>query len=362
MPPLRSVLSNFTPYSWEASTAEIAARYGLGESQVIRMDLNTSPYRPTPWLNKLAKKLAKLDVNLYPDTSYRRLREGLSSYTGFDADQIVVGNGADECLMITAQAFMEYGCQALQSHPTYSYFRVCAEIMGGRVLKIPRKEDFRDDTDAIIAYAGKDTRIIFLCSPNNPTGNLANPSDVEKIAKETDAVVVVDEAYYEYCGKTVADLIENYSNIVVVRTFSKAFSLAGCRVGYALAAEETVKQLNMVRPPNSLSVISLELAQTALRNVSIVRKWVKTVVEERERVKKVLTDKFGLKVYGSAGNFLLINFCDYPAKAVHTALMEKGFVTRDLTDVVDNCLRITILKRRENNLFLSALKEVLERY
>ena len=358
MPPLRSVLSNFTPYSWEASTDEIAARYGLRPDQVIRMDLNTSPYNPMPWLNRLAKKLSKIGVNQYPDTSYRRLREGLARYTGLEPDQILVGNGADECLMISAQAFMEYGCQAIISYPTYSYFRVCVEIMGGRVLEIPRKEDFRDDFDSIAANIGKDTRMVFLCSPNNPTGNLVNHSDVEKLAKETEAVIVVDEAYYEFCGRTVTHLVKNYPNIVVVRTFSKAFSLAGARVGYALASEETVKQLNTVRPPNSLSVISLELAQTALKNVSLVKRWVRSIVSERKRLVKILAGKFGLKVYGSEGNFLLVRFAR--PRAVHKALMERGIVLRDLSDVVDNCLRITVLTKRENNLFLSALEEVLK--
>ncbi|MCS7129388.1 MAG: histidinol-phosphate transaminase [Candidatus Caldarchaeum sp.] len=359
MPVLRGELDRFIPYSWETPSSEIAEKYGLRPKDIVRMDLNTSPFRPVKWLAYLSKKIRKMDVNLYPDTTYRSLREALSIYTGKNVDEILVGNGADECLMMVAQAYVGRDDHVVVSSPSYSYFRVCAEIMGGKVVKVPRKPDFSDDLDAILS-AAENSKVIFLCSPNNPTGNLVERRSLVRILDETEAVVVVDEAYYEYCGKTFAGLTSSYSNLVVVRTFSKAFSMAGVRVGYALAAKETVNQLNRVRPPNSLSVISLALAEHALKNVQDVRRWVGKVVKERDRVKEVLERDGRVKVFDSKGNFLLLKLKNVDAKEVHERLMRAGIVVRDLSETVENCLRITILTKVENDRFIKTFKAVLD--
>ncbi|MEM1943462.1 MAG: histidinol-phosphate transaminase [Candidatus Caldarchaeum sp.] len=360
MPSIRTELSSFVPYSWETPSYEIAQRYGLKPEKIIRMDLNTSPFRPSKWLELLSKRLSSLPVNLYPDTTYRALRVALSDYTGRDVDEILVGNGADECLMITAQAYVGRDDVAMVSSPTYSYFRVCVEVMGGRVVSVARKPDFRDDVESLLSKASDKTRMVFLCSPNNPTGNLVERTDLVKLLKELDAIVVVDEAYYEYAGQTFADLTSSYSNLVVVRTLSKAFSLAGARVGYALAAKETVKNLNKVRPPNSLSVISLELAEHALRDVSTIKKWVARVVAERERLRIKLEKDRRVKVFNSKANFLLLKMEGVDASKIHEELMKRGIVVRNLSDTVDGCLRVTVLSRRENEKFLTTFKRVLD--
>ncbi|MCS7110462.1 MAG: histidinol-phosphate transaminase [Candidatus Caldarchaeum sp.] len=361
MAALRSTLANFVPYSWEPSTQEIASRYGLKKEQIVRMDLNTSPYIPRAWLGRLVAKLRDLPVNLYPDTSYRSFREAVSHYTGKDIDEILVGNGADECLMIAAQAFLERGHRAVISFPTYSYFRICSEIMGAEVVKIPRKQGFRDDVDAIIEAATKNTGMIFLCSPNNPTGNLIDSRDVERILDSVECPVVVDEAYYEYSGQTCAGLTSSYSNLIVVRTMSKAFSLAGARVGYAIAAKETIDTLNKVRPPNSLSVISLELAEMALKQEALVRKWAAKVVSERRRLAGTLSRLEGIEVVESKANFILLIFKQRKAEEVHEKLMRRGLVVRDLSTVIPNALRVTVSSPRNNNRFVSALTEILHR-
>ncbi|MEM0383428.1 MAG: histidinol-phosphate transaminase [Candidatus Caldarchaeum sp.] len=360
MPSLRTELSSFVPYSWETPSYEIAQRYRLEPEKIIRMDLNTSPFRPSKWLTSLSKRLSSLPVNLYPDTTYKALRVALSHYTGKDVDEILVGNGADECLMMTAQAYVGKDSVAMVSSPTYSYFRICVEMMGGKVVRITRKPDFRDDVESLLAKAGDKTRMVFLCSPNNPTGNLVERTDLLKLLKELDAVVVVDEAYYEYAGQTFADLTSSYSNLVVVRTLSKAFSLAGVRVGYALAAEETVRDLNKVRPPNSLSVISLDLAERALRDFPTVKKWVARVVAERERLRNELERDRRVKVFNSRANFLLLKLEGVDASRVHEELMKRGIVLRNLSEVLDGCLRLTVLSRLENDKFLATFKRVLD--
>uniref|UniRef100_A0A7C5U7Q8 Histidinol-phosphate aminotransferase n=1 Tax=Caldiarchaeum subterraneum TaxID=311458 RepID=A0A7C5U7Q8_CALS0 len=357
MLPVRPFLNTFEAYSWEPSTAEIAKQYGLNPNEIVRMDLNTSPFQPTAWLKKLSSKLSSTQVQLYPDTSYREFRENVSAYTGRSMDEILVGNGGDECLEIIAQTFLEKGRKAVMSSPSYSYFRVCSEIMGAEVVRIPRKHDFSDDVESILEAVDSSTGVIFLCSPNNPTGNVTPINVVKKIVSQVKCSVVVDEAYFEYCGQTCTSLIDSYPNLIVVRTLSKAFSLAGARVGYALAAEETVKHLNKVRPPNSLSVISLELANTALKNIAQVRKWAQKVVEERNRLARQISSLDGVKVINTEANFLLLIFDSNQADKVYYELMKRGFVVRNLSSVIAGGLRVTVSTPRNNQRFLKALEE-----
>ena len=358
----RPLIQQFEPYSWEPSTSEIARRYGLRPSQVARLDLNTSPYTPKKWLAKIAKNLEKMQVNLYPDTSYRALREDLSKYTGMDVERFVITNGADEALDIVAKTFLDQGSAAVISAPTYSYFRVATELMGGRAIFVQRREDFSDDIEGIIAACrAEEARLVFLCSPNNPTGNTLDEKALRQVLEESDATVVVDEAYYEYCGKTFAKLTNSYSNLIIVRTFSKAFALAGARVGYIIAAEETVRELNKARPPNSLSIISLALASTALRDLRHLKQMVSATLAEKERLHRALQKHSTITAYPSEANFILIKLHKHNADEVHEKLMQHGLVVRNLAHLkgLENCLRISIGLPAQNNKLIRTLNKIL---
>ncbi|MDJ0271293.1 MAG: histidinol-phosphate transaminase [Aigarchaeota archaeon] len=357
---LKSSLNNFIPYSWEASSEEIARKYGLKAEQIVRMDLNTSPYKPSGWLRSLAAKLPDVAVNLYPDTSYRRFREKVSNYTGLSADMVLVGNGGDECIMIVCQAFLEKGRNTVISIPTYSYFRIAAEINSAEARLVKRRPDGSDDVEKILEAVDKNTGAIFLCSPNNPTGVTTPIQDIRRIASEASCPVIVDEAYYEYSGKTATSLLSSYPNIIVIRTLSKAFSLAGARVGYALAAEETINMLNKVRPPNSLSIISLALAELAMSRVDQVRKWVKATVAERGRLASAIRKIPGVIVKESEANFLLLTFKTQGAGKIHEKLMEKGFVTRHLGNTIPNTLRVTVATAKTNKKFVETLRSIVD--
>lgn len=357
---LKSSLENFVPYSWEASSEEIARRYGLKVEQIVRMDLNTSPYQPRGWLRSLAAKLPDMAINLYPDTSYRRFREKVSNYTGLSADNVLVGNGGDECIMIVCQAFLEKGLNTVISSPTYSYFRIAAEINSAEARLVKRRPDGSDDVDKILETVDKNTGAIFLCSPNNPTGVTTSLQDIRKIAAEAPCPVIVDEAYYEYSGKTAASLLSSYPNIIVIRTLSKAFSLAGARIGYALAAEETINILNKVRPPNSLSIISLALAEKAMSQVGLVKRWVEATVAERRRLASAIGKIPGIVVKESEANFLLLTFKTHDAGKIHEKLMEKGFITRNLGNTIPNTLRVTVAAPKANRKFFKTLQSIVE--
>lgn len=341
---VRRLFDHFEEYGWETPSREIAARVGLRTEEIVRLDTNTSPYRPESALNELKRALPKLDVNEYPDTSYRTLADGLSKYTGKALERFVVTNGADEGLDIVSKVFLDEGDEAIVATPTYSMYRIIASLMGARVVEVPRGEDFTLDTEGILARLSRRTRAIFLCNPNNPTGDLTPIRVVEKLAKESGVAVVVDEAYYEYCGASAVDLTDGLENVIVCRTFSKAFSMAGVRVGYLVAAAETSRKLSVVRPPNSLSVLSLALGSFALAHVGDMRKNVGETVREREKLERRLAEIGGIEPFPSLANFILFGVVEKDPDWVHEALMRKGLVLRNLSSVrgVENCLRTTV--------------------
>ncbi len=358
----REFLKRFRAYEWETPTHEIATSVGLPEDRVFRLDTNTSPFLPLLPLRELRKNLFRAGVNQYPDTTYRSLRELLSAYCQKGVDRFVVTNGADEGLDIITKTFLDPSTGTITATPTYSMFRIVTELMGARMTSVKRSPDFSVNVDRMLQRVSRKTRLIFLCNPNNPTGNSTPLRDVERLVRESDALVAVDEAYQEFAGKSIADLTDGYDNLVVIRTFSKAFSMAGVRVGYLVASESTVKELNKVRPPNSLTVISLALAESALKDTTEMRENVRRIVKERERCFKELSKIKSIVPYPSEANFILFRIVGIDANTVHVRLMKMGFVLRNLAEVpgIENTLRVTISTPQVNNAFIEALGSSLE--
>ncbi|MEM2896206.1 MAG: histidinol-phosphate transaminase [Candidatus Bathyarchaeia archaeon] len=361
---IRNFFKNFKPYEWELSNEQISNMLGLSPKRILRFDTNTSPYVPMEILNKLSSILLKIKVNEYPDASYNEIRSYLSKYTGIDGDQIVLTNGADEALDIIAKVFVDEGTHALVSAPTYSMYRVCVEILSGKVIPILRNEDFSDNREGIFEAFSEKTRAVFLCSPNNPTGNVSDRETIVTLLEELECPIVIDESYFEFSKKTTVDLIHKHQNLVVVRTFSKSFGLAGARVGYILSSKELCNLFNKVRPPNSVGIISLALAKLALENLDIMEKCVKETIEERGRILKDLSKTDKIYAYPSEANFILTRFLNADASKIHKELLARGIVTRNVSDMpmLNNCIRFSIRTREENNILLNNLYEVLKIY
>jgi histidinol-phosphate aminotransferase len=355
---IRKALEGFEAYGWETPTYEIAEKTGLPTEQIVRLDTNTSPFKPRVALSELARKLMEADVNQYPDTSYHELRLALAAYTGKDKDRFVVTNGADEGLDIITKVLLDPGDEVIIPTPTYPMYRIVSQIMGSRVRTVPRNEDFGLDIDGILAAVGKRTKVIFLCNPNNPTGNFSPEKEVERLAKESGVAVAVDEAYFEYCGRSAIDITEKHDNLIVCRTLSKAFSLAGARLGYLVAKRKTIDELNLVRPPNSLTVISLMLGQTALTSLDEMKKHVGTTVKERARLFDGMASLSGVGPYPSMTNFILFKVKNGDAGKVHARLMKKGLVLRNMSSVkgVEGCLRTTVGTAEVNDRLLVELE------
>ena len=356
---VRGLFDHFEEYGWETPSREIAARVGLPVGQIVRLDTNASPFRPSGALADLARAAEGLKVNQYPDTSYLDLREALSRYTGKGVERFVVTNGADEGLDIATKVLLDPGDEVVVPTPTYSMYRIAATIMGARVVSVERRPDFGLDVERMLAAVGPRTRAIFLCNPNNPTGNLSPIEEVERLAG-SGVAVVVDEAYFEYCGRSAIDLTDRLENVVVCRTLSKAFSMAGVRVGYLVAKDETTKVLNAVRPPNSLSVISLFLAQAALTDHrEEMRRDVEATVGERGRLLRSLAEIEGVRTHPSETNFVLFSVPE--AEAVHSRLMSKGLVLRNLSRNrgTEGCLRATVATPEVNERLVAGLRDAV---
>ncbi|MBA2558255.1 MAG: histidinol-phosphate aminotransferase family protein [Chloroflexi bacterium] len=356
-------------YTWEPSNAAIASRYGLAPEQILRFDTNTSP-APPDFLDEILRGSFDPPLNEYPDSAYTELTRAAADYVGVPPDRIVVGAGADEVLDLIAKAFLPAGSAALVPVPTYSMYGVLTGQRAARVAAVPRlgpDEGYALDLDRVQAAVDK-VRVVWLCAPNNPTGADEPPGTVEQVlelaAHAADPpIVVVDEAYHEFTGRTVVPLCAHYLNLVAVRTLSKAFALAGIRVGYAVAARETIARLERVRPPGSISTISARLATVALRHAEAARARVASIIAERDRLARGLRDA-GWKPLPSVTNFLLVRIGDHATAADHATgeaaaerLLRRGIVPRTFgpANPLRGHLRLTVRSAEENARLLAAV-------
>ncbi|MDP2717353.1 MAG: aminotransferase class I/II-fold pyridoxal phosphate-dependent enzyme, partial [Candidatus Micrarchaeota archaeon] len=222
---IRTAVRAMTAYAWEESSASIARRFGLQEGDVIRFDMNTNPVI-LPAVAQALARLGKEPVNEYPAPDYGNVVAGIGRYLGVDENQVVLGAGGDEVIDVIAKAFLEKGDTSVISTPTYSMFKIASQSYGAKVVEVPRGPDFSVDVEAL-ADAAKKSKLLWVCNPNSPTGNAEPISKIQALLESTSATVVVDEAYAEFGGQSAVPLVGRFENLLVVRTLSKAFGLAG---------------------------------------------------------------------------------------------------------------------------------------
>jgi histidinol-phosphate aminotransferase len=362
-------------YSWEATDEEVAARYGLDPATIVRFDLNTSPVPPPLAARALAAGRFVAPLSEYPPTDYRALVEAAAARYGVTAAEILVGAGADEILDIVAKVFIPPGGRAIVPVPTYAMYRVLTEQRGATVVAVPRLDEAAgwalDQAAVRTATTEHDAAVVWLCSPNNPT---ALPEPEGAIAAllaglATDAgtagrpapIVVLDEAYAEFVGSTLLGLRDAYPNLIVARTASKAYALAGLRVGFAVARPEVIARLNPFRPPGSISTVSVTLVTEALRDDAILDDNLARVETERSRLTEALRGR-GWKVGPSVTNFVLVDFgSPEGAEVVAEALLARGLVPRTFGAghrLADH-LRLTIRAPGENDRLIAAATELV---
>jgi histidinol-phosphate aminotransferase len=299
------------------------------------------------------------DLNRYPDPLQLRLKEEVSKLRKIDATKIFIGNGSDEAIDLLFRAFCEPGfSKAYIFPPTYGMYEVSAAINNVEIEEIPLTENFdlppSEKIKAKLTRAG----LLFICSPNNPTGSSTDLNRIKEISDSFSGLVVVDEAYIDFSeNKSAISLLEEIPNLVVLQTFSKAYGLAGARIGMAFANPDIIAILNRIKPPYNINTLSLNAAQEVLSNYETISTQINEVKEERNLlVIELLKLKFVERIYPSEANFLLIQFSN--SKFVFNALLKEGIVVRNRANQVKNCLRITVGLKTENKQLLKILKEL----
>lgn len=303
----------------------------------------------------------ELKLNRYPDTLQIAVKEKLGKIKGLPIENIFLGNGSDEAIDIIFRAFCNPGIDnVIVCPPTYGMYQVSANINDVEVIKVPLvAETFELNTDAILKTINKNTKLIFICSPNNPTGTEVKLDSVKTILDNFNGIVVVDEAYINFAKyRTFIPELLKYPNLVILQTLSKAWGLAGLRVGMAFASRDIIDVFNKIKPPYNINVMSQKLAIGALDNISQINEWTKKTVAEREKlVAEISKLPFVLKVYPSEASFILVKTND--AKRIYDHLVKVQIVIRDRSKVelCEGCLRITIGTPEENAQVLKSLLE-----
>ncbi len=309
--------------------------------------------------NSLGSPLTKW-YNRYPDPLQQKIKEKLSVIKAVAAKNIFLGNGSDECIDLLFRAFCNPGKDnVIICPPTYGMYQVSADINDIEVRKAPLLETFQLNLVHMETLVDDFTKIIWLCSPNNPTGNALNREDIEMVLNNFPGIVVIDEAYINFSRhRSFVQELADYPNLVVLQTMSKAWGLAALRLGMAFASEEIVQVLNKVKPPYNIGQATQDLVLKALDNVADVNEMIKILVNERELLKELLLEiKTVRVVYPSDANFLLVKI-DH-AKKVYDYLLTTGIVVRDRSNVqlCEDCLRITVGTPDENKALVNSLKD-----
>lgn len=335
---LRSNILNLKPYS--------SARDEYSGEAMVFLDANENPFNQP--------------YNRYPDPLQRALKARIAELKHLSADSIFLGNGSDEPIDLLIRAFCEPGVHhIIQIEPTYGMYQVAAGVNNVAVLKVPLSAEYGLDADAVLGAVTPDTRMIFLCSPNNPTGNALDEGEMIRVIQGFDGPVVVDEAYIDFApGKSLLSRLPEFSNLIILQTFSKAWGMAGIRLGMAFAAPEIIAVLNKIKYPYNLNILTQSKALELLQDSASVENWVETILEERTRLAEALSGiSYVEKVCPSDANFLLVRMKE--ARKVYEYLVGKGIIVRDRSKVMlcENSLRITVGSQSENETLMEALEE-----
>ncbi|ADC65776.1 histidinol-phosphate aminotransferase [Ferroglobus placidus DSM 10642] len=342
---IRKELSEVPEYVPGKSVEEIKRTYGL--EKVVKLASNENPYGASPKVFEALKNFR--DFHVYPPKDPIELRERIAEYVGFPEKMIVVGAGLDGVLENVFKMFVNKGDVVAIPIPTFPYYEILAKIYGAKIKFLRRKENFET------AEFDERAKLTIICSPNNPTGNVENFEFVREVVESVKGIVFIDEAYAEFTEKRLTKLAE-YENVIVGRTFSKAFGLANLRIGYAIMNENFAREYMKVCPPFSISTIAILAAIAALDDIEYMNKAVKKIVAERSRLEKALGKYF--RVYPSEANFLYVEAEN--SDEVCYELERRGVIVRNLKNFrgVKNGIRITVGKPEENNFLLKALEEI----
>jgi histidinol-phosphate aminotransferase len=341
---------------------QLAAKLSVSPSEVLKLDANENFFVDADFLNGVfGEVLEDVDLRLYDPKAMVDLGKALGGYAGVPSECVVVGSGSEQLIDFIVQFFLEKSDEAISIVPSFIMYEKRVWLSGAKLITVPLKADLSLDVDGILEKVTAKTKLIFVCSPNNPTGNQFGWDEIEALADGSSTVVVVDEAYAEFGDYSVCPLAVDKRNVVVVRTLSKAFGLAGLRFGYFVANKDLASALSEAIP-YTVSTVVARFVERLLNRLDVVKSWIEGVKSERKRLIKELRSLSGVEVFDSKANFVTFK-PKADVERIYRGLLERGVVVKDLGDlpVIGHCLRVTVGLPYMNDVFLQALKEVLSR-
>jgi histidinol-phosphate aminotransferase len=347
-------MARFGAYSAAKSPDVIAQKTGIPEAEIVKLDANENPYGCSP---RVRQALAQYPyLNIYPDSNQTALRNALSEYVGLGPEYLVAGNGSDELIDLLLRIFVAPGDEVIINVPTFDMYRFSTEVCRGKPVNVLRKKNYEVDTAAIKAAVTARTRLIFITSPNNPTGTIIDQKDIVELTK-LGLPLVIDEAYFEFSGQTVAPLVPSYNNLMVLRTFSKWAGLAGLRIGYGIFPPAITDILIRVKPPYSINMAANVAAQESIKDRAYLLETVSRMIAERGRLMEKLKGLDFLKPVPSQANFILCEVLKGNAVWFQDELEKMGILIRYYnTPLLRNYFRISVGKPEHTDKIIDALK------
>ncbi len=343
---VKKVIQQLDPYVPEKSLDELKEELGL--SSLVRLSANENVFGPSPKVEEALKREGFSNLNLYPDSNLTELRDAVSRQFKISGKNLVFGNGLDEIIELISRVVLEPGDEVIQPWPTFSEYQLHAQIESAKIVNVPVEEDGAFDISKLLGAVNAKTRLIWFCNPNNPTGELVSRAEIAKFVESvpSETYVIVDEAYIDFTGDpkdSVIDLVAKYPNLIVMRTFSKAYGLANLRIGFGVFPAQLVGYLQAVRLPYAVNSVTELAATVAVEDQSYVQKIVATVISERSKWQKFLKAN-GFEFYPSYANFVF--FKAENSDDLHEFLMKNGYLLR--AGLRKGWLRVSIGKPQDN--------------
>ncbi len=355
---IRPELASFTGYVSGKSLEEVEASARFPINGVIKLDANENPYGCSP---RVMAALSKYDsFNLYPDSGQRELKRLLAGYTGVSAEHIVASSGSDQMIGLISQLFVGPGDEVINLPPTFDIFRFAVALCNGKLVEVPRDENYNVDVAAVKKAITRKTKLILLANPNNPTGTPTHRKDILELLG-TGVPLLADEAYVEFSGETVTNLVPEYKNLMVLRTFSKWAGLASFRIGYGILPPEIASYLMNIKMPYSVSAASTIAVRESLKDVDFLMDRVKRIVAEREHLFKELKKIEWLKPYPSKANFIFCKVLNGRARQIYEGLLDRCIIIRYANNsMLKDFIRIGVGKPEHTDILVKLIREIGE--
>jgi histidinol-phosphate aminotransferase len=349
-------------YSAGVTPEGLAEQLGVDISEIVKLNFNENLFVDRSKQVPLMKQLAEeIDLRMYPEDEEAKLRDKLTSYIGVSSDCIAISNAGDELIDRIVRLFIEKGDVAISPTPTFAIPWLCVKRQEGEYLSISLTSDFQLNVEGLLSQFNDKTHLLYICSPNNPTSNQMRPEDIERLVKAFPGIVILDEAYGEFADYSFVPRLAEFPNMVILRTFSKAFGLAMLRLGYAVANPPLAKIIREKAPlPYPVSGFTIRMGIKMLENMDIMRSAVSELVAERGKFIKALNQIEGVEAFPSQADFILLN-TKRPANEVYAALLKRGIMLKKLGQLLqyDNCFRVTVGLPEMNSKLIQALKEIM---